>query len=56
VPAADRGCRRVASFAEANHIPVVPLKAAHHIIEVMRPYMERAAATGRSQVAVIGVA
>src|SRR6266480_5579523 len=48
--------RRVASFAEANHIPVVPLKAADRNIEVMRPYLDRAAATGRSQVAAIGVA
>jgi hypothetical protein len=48
--------RRVASFAEANHIPVVPLKAADRNIEVMRPYLGRAAATGRSQVAAIGVA
>ena len=48
--------RRVASFAEANHIPVVPLKAADRNIEVMRPYLEAAAASGRSQVAAIGVA
>jgi hypothetical protein len=48
--------RRVASFAQANHIPVVPLKAADRNIEVMRPYLERAAETGRSQVAAIGVA
>jgi hypothetical protein len=48
--------RRVASFAEANHIPVVPLKAADRNIEVMRPYLDRAAETGRSQVAAIGVA
>ena len=48
--------RRVASFAEANHIPVVPLKAADRNIEVMRPYLKRAAETGRSQVAAIGVA
>ena len=48
--------RRVASFAEANHIPVVPLKAADRNIEVMTPYLDRAAATGRSQVAAIGVA
>ena len=31
--------RRVASFAEANHIPVVPLKAADRNIEVMKPYL-----------------
>ena len=48
--------RRVASFAEANDIPVVRLKAADRNIEVMRPYLEKAAATGRSQVAAIGVA
>jgi hypothetical protein len=48
--------RRVASFAEANHIPVVALKAADRNIDVMRPYLERAATAGRSQVAAIGVA
>ena len=48
--------RKVASFAEANHIPVVPLKAADRNIEVMQPYLDTAAATGRSQVAAIGVA
>jgi hypothetical protein len=48
--------RRVASFAEANHIPVVPLKAADRNIEVMKPYLDRAAATGRAQVAAIGMA
>ena len=48
--------RRVASFAEANHIPVVTLKAADRNIEIMKPYLARAAVTGRSQVAAIGVA
>ena len=48
--------RRVASFAAANHIPVVPLKAADRNIEIMKPYLAKAAATGRSQVAAIGVA
>ncbi len=48
--------RRVASFADANHIPVVPLKAADRNIEVMQPYLDAAARTGRSQVAAIGVA
>jgi hypothetical protein len=47
---------RVASFAEANHIPVVTLRAADRNIEVMRPYLDQAAETGRSQVAAIGVA
>ena len=48
--------RRVASFAEANHIPMVLLRAADRKIEVMRPYLQRAAATGRSQLAAVGVA
>ena len=48
--------RSVASFAEANDIPVVHLKAADRNIEVMRPYLDAAAATGRSQVAAIGTA
>ena len=48
--------RRVASFAEANHLPVVPLKAADRNIEVMRPYLEAAAAHCCSQVAAIGQA
>jgi len=48
--------RRVASFAEASHIPVVQLKAADRNIDVMRRYLDKAAATGRSQVAAIGVA
>jgi hypothetical protein len=48
--------RRVASFAEANQIPVVALKAADRNIDVMRRYLDKAAAAGRSQVAAIGVA
>jgi len=48
--------RRVASFAEASDIPVVRLKAADRNIEVMRPYLDKAAAGGRSRVAAIGVA
>ncbi len=48
--------RRVASFAEANQIPVVALKAADRNIEIMQPYLDAAAASGRSQVAAVGVA
>src|SRR5260370_18342886 len=47
--------RRVASFAAANHIPVVPLKAADRNIEIMKPYLPKSPATGRSQVAPIRV-
>ena len=43
-------------YAEANHIPVVRLRRDDRKIEVMRPYLDRAAKTGRSQVAAIGVA
>jgi hypothetical protein len=48
--------RSVASYADANHIPVVRLKSAARNIEVMRRYLSAAARTGRSQVAAIGVA
>ena len=48
--------RAVQSFAEANSIPVVRLKGIDRKIDLMRPYLERAACTGRSQVAAIGVA
>ena len=39
--------RRVASFADANHIRVVPLKAADRNIEVMQPYLDAAARRSR---------
>jgi hypothetical protein len=48
--------RAVDSFARANAIAVVKLKAADRNIDLMRPYLDRAGATGRSQVAAIGVA
>ena len=55
-PIGDAFRRGVGSFAEANHLPVVTLKAADRNVEVMRPYLDKAAGTGRSQVAAIGVA
>jgi hypothetical protein len=48
--------RAVASFAEANHIPLVRFAKGDRKAEVMRPYLDRQAATGRSGVAAIGVA
>jgi hypothetical protein len=48
--------RSVASYADANHIPVVPLKSTDRNIDVMRRYLDSAARQGRSQVAAIGVA
>src|SRR5258707_14950909 len=40
--------RRGPSFAEANHIPAVPLKSADRNIEVMQPYLDAAPPSGRS--------
>jgi hypothetical protein len=48
--------RSVASFAEANGIPWVKFSKEDRKAEVMAPYLKRAAATGRTQVAAIGVA
>ena len=48
--------RAVESFAEANGIPRVRFGKADRKAEVMAPYLRKAAATGRSQVAAIGVA
>lgn len=48
--------RAVGSYAEANHIPVVRFAKGQRKVDVMRPLMRRAAATGRSQVVAIGVA
>jgi hypothetical protein len=48
--------RSVASYADANHIPVVRLKSTDRNINVMRRYLDSAARQGRSQVAAIGVA
>jgi hypothetical protein len=43
-------------FAEANHIPVVRFRRGERKVEVMQPHLDRAAESGRSQVAAIGVA
>jgi hypothetical protein len=48
--------RAVASFADANRIPVVRFNKGERKIDVMRPYLARQAGTGRSGVAAIGVA
>ena len=44
----------VARFAEANDIPMVKFKKGMRKIDVMRPLLQRAARTGRSQVVAIG--
>jgi hypothetical protein len=48
--------RSVASFAEANRIPWVKFGKDARKADVMAPFLKQAAATGRSQVAAIGVA
>jgi hypothetical protein len=48
--------RSVASFAEANGIAWVKFGKDDRKTDVMRPYLDRQAATGRSGVAAIGVA
>jgi hypothetical protein len=48
--------RAVASFAEGNDIPWVRFGKGDRKADVMRPYLDRQAATGRSGVAAIGVA
>ena len=48
--------RAVESFAEANGIPWVRFGKDDRKADVMGPYLRKAAATGRSQVAAIGVA
>ncbi len=46
--------RAVDSYARANHIPVVRFTKGQRKVEVMRRHLDRAAASGRSQVAAIG--
>jgi hypothetical protein len=48
--------RAVDSYARGNHIPVVHFTKGQRKVEVMRRYLEAAAASGRSQVAAIGLA
>ena len=48
--------RAVESFAEANGIPWVRFEKNARKADVMAPYLKQAAATGRLQVAAIGVA
>jgi hypothetical protein len=48
--------KAVGRFADDEHIPVVRFTRADRKIEVMRPYLQAQAKTGRSGVAAIGVA
>jgi hypothetical protein len=46
--------RDMKDWAQANGVPVVTFKAGQRKVEVMRPYLEQAAAAGRSKVVAIG--
>jgi hypothetical protein len=48
--------REVEEFAARNDVPVIRFAKGDRKLEVMRPHLERQAATGRSGVAAIGVA
>jgi hypothetical protein len=48
--------KSVARFAEDNHLPVVRFAKTDRKIEIMQPYLDRQARTGRPGVAAIGVA
>jgi hypothetical protein len=48
--------RKVRSFAEANDVPWIVFSKGQRKIDVVRPLVERAAASGRSQVVAIGAA
>jgi len=52
----ERFRRAVGDFADRERIPVVRFAKSDRKADVMGPYLRRAAATGRSQVAAIGVA
>jgi hypothetical protein len=46
----------VARFAQDNHIPVIRFAKGQRKLDVVRPLMAAAAATGRSQVVAVGMA
>lgn len=52
----DRFRDRVDRLARSNQIPVVRFEKGERKAEVMKPYLDAAAATGRSQVVAIGTA
>jgi hypothetical protein len=55
-PIGERFRQAVRRFAEANQVPVVRFAKHERKAEVMRPYLEAAAAAGRPGVVAIGVA
>jgi hypothetical protein len=55
-PIGEKFRRDIKGWAQANGIPLVLFKAGERKAEVMAPYLDAAAATGRSQVAAVGCA
>ncbi len=55
-PIGEKFRRDIKDWAHANGIPVITFKAGERKAEVMAPYLDAAAATGRSQVAAVGCA
>jgi hypothetical protein len=55
-PIGEKFRKDIKDWAQANGIPVIRFGAGERKAEVMAPYLEAAAATGRSQVAAVGCA
>lgn len=55
-PIGARFRRDMGDWAQANGIPVVTFKSGERKADVMAPYLDEAAASGRSQVAAVGCA
>jgi hypothetical protein len=55
-PIGDKFRRDIKDWAQANGIPLIRFKAGERKADVMAPYLDAAAAAGRSQVAAIGCA
>jgi hypothetical protein len=55
-PIGNKFRRDIKDWAQANGVPVIRFKAGERKADVMAPYLDAAAAAGRSQVAAIGCA
>ena len=55
-PIGEKFRRDIRDWAQANGVPVIRFSAGERKTDVMAPYLQAAAATGRSQVAAIGCA
>jgi hypothetical protein len=55
-PIGEKFRRDIRDWAQANGVPVIRFSAGERKSDVMAPYLQAAAATGRSQVAAIGCA